>query len=503
MTALLLLLLAAAAIPGEEAPRRALLVSADVGLAGEAPLRSTGTDADRLAAVLTELGGFGAADVIVLKNRTAAEILDEVDALAARGPASVLLFYYSGHGDSGALHPAGTLLPVDLLLHRLRSVPAELRISILDACQSGGAARPKGSTPAAPFEVRLDQQASSGDILITSSAADEQSFETEGGGLFTLHWTAGLRGAADANGDAQVTLGEVYEYAYAQTLRATLVASSGPQHAMFRYELAGRRDPVLTRLAGGSLLTLQPASEGTYVIFNGAERSVVAEVPARPGVPRRLALPPGSYVIRQRSVSSLRVARIELRQGDDRVLLERQMQEVPLVRLAQKGSPGERRAWAAAGQYGSGFGPRGQVTGQLGLEWEGAAWLMGVDVGVSAGDETHRRLTTHDVQVQASGAALYALRAGGAAFRFGPVAGLGWLRQATEGRDPVSSLGLSFGLRIRGDVAINQGLGLFASIDGRALVAPSSAAPPAPSAQVGRFGIVPWLAYAIGVLAAF
>jgi caspase domain-containing protein len=503
MTATPLLLLAVIAAAAAEAPRRALLVGNEAGVAGEAPLRSTGTDAERLAAVLTELGGFGAADVMVLKDRTAAEILDAIDAIAAREPASVFVFYYSGHGDAGALHPAGTLLPVDLLLHRLRAVRAELRIGILDACQSGGAARRKGSIPAAPFEVRLDDHASAGDILVTSSAADELSFETEGGGLFTLHWTAGLRGAADANGDGQVTLGEVYEYAYAQTLRATLVASSGPQHAMFRYELAGRRDPVLTRLAGASLLTLQPASDGAVVIFDGSERSVVAEVPVRPGVSRRLALPPGSYVVRQRSTSSLRVARIELRRGDDRVLLERQMQDVPLVRLARKGSPGDRRAWVAAGQYGSGLGPRGQVTGQAGLEWEGARWLTAVDLGVSAGDETHADLTTRDVQVQVSGSALYALRAGTAAFRFGPAAGLAWLRQDSEGHDAVSALGFTAGLRVRGDVAITQGLLLFASIDGRTLVAPTTSSPPGPSLQLGRLGIVPWLAYAAGVGAAF
>ena len=89
-----------------------------------------------------DLGGFAAADVHVLKNGSAAQILDAVDLLAAGAPASVFVFYFSGHADAGALHPAGTLLPLDLLLHRLRAVRAELRLSILDACQSGAAARP-------------------------------------------------------------------------------------------------------------------------------------------------------------------------------------------------------------------------------------------------------------------------------------------------------------------------------------------------------------------------
>ena len=242
----------------EQAPRVALLVANDRGLPGEAPLRHPGADAERLGAVLVELGGFAPADVHLIRNQSAAAILDAIDALAREAPASTFIFYYSGHADAAALHPEGTILPMDILLHRLHMVGAELRIGVLDACQSGAATRAKGSTAAAPFAVRLEAPGPTGDILISSSADDEQSFESELGGVFTLHFTAGLRGAADANGDGQVTLGEAYEYAYAQTLRATLAASTGPQHARFRYNLTGRHDPVLTQLARGAQLTLHP-----------------------------------------------------------------------------------------------------------------------------------------------------------------------------------------------------------------------------------------------------
>ena len=83
----------------------------------------------------------------------------------------------------------------------------------------------------------------------------------------------------------------------------------------------------------------------------GRERSVVTELPARPGQPRRIALAPGGYVVQQRSPRTLRVARIQLARGDDRVLAEHQMQELPLLRLVRKGSPGQRRVCPVLRQF--------------------------------------------------------------------------------------------------------------------------------------------------------
>lgn len=426
MSALATGLLLAASLAAPDAPRVAVLVGNDVGLAGEQALRFTGADARRLKAVLEELGGFDPANVHVLENRSAAEILDQLEALASGPQISTFVFYYSGHADAAALHPSGTLLPLDLLANRVRRVPADLRLQILDACQSGAVARAKGSRPASPFSVRVEDQASTGDILDSSSAADEQSFESEHGGLFTLNWTVGLRGAADSNGDGQVALSEVYSYTYAQTLRSTLGAATGPQHATFRYALEGHRDPVLTRLAGGGRLTLQAQSAGTYVIFDRAERSVVAELPARGDEPRRIALAPGEYVIRLRTTRSLRVARVALAREDDRVLAEHQMQEVPLVRLARKGSMGDRFLSLGAGAYASGLGPRGQLLGAAGVEWEGDHWVPGMELAVATGTERHAGLETRNLLVQPSATLLYSVRIGTAAVRFGPVAGVAY-----------------------------------------------------------------------------
>jgi hypothetical protein len=490
-------ILLASTIAAPEPARVALLVGNDVGVAGEQALRFTASDARRMGAVLQELGGFEPANVRVLENRTATEILDEVDAIASGPPVSVFVFYYSGHADTAALHPGGTLLPIDLLLNRVHRVRAELRVQILDACQSGAAARAKGSRPASPFSVRVEDEGSAGDILVSSSAADEQSFETEHGGLFTLSWTAGLRGAADANEDGQVTLSEAYSYAYAQTLRSTLGAATGPQHATFRYALEGRRDPVLTRLSGGGRLTLRPQSAGTYVIFDGREQSVVAELPARSDEPRRLALAPGEYVVRLRTLRSLRVARVALSRDDDRVLPEHQMQEVPLVRLARKGSIGDRYLSLGAGAYASGVGPRGQLLGALGVEWEGERWSRGVEFAVSAGTERNSGLETKDLAIQPSASLLYTLRTGTAALRLGPVAGVAYVRQEPTGHPARASLGLSLGARARGDAQITRDLGVFLLVDVRALGVRLA------SGDGARLGVEPFAAATAGLRAAF
>lgn len=501
--ALALAALASAAVAAAPGARVALLVSSEPGTSEERPLRFTGQDAERLAAVLRELGGFEAEDIHLVRDRTAAEVLDALDALA-RGPAaSVFFFYYSGHGDAAALHPAGTLLPLDLLQHRLRAVPAELRVAVLDACGSGAVARAKGSRPGAPVEVRLDDQLPSGDILVSSSAADEQSFEGEHGGLFTLHWTAGLRGAADRNGDGQVSLGEAFEYAYAQTLRATLGASTGPQHPAFRYELSGRRDPVLTRLHGASKLTLQAEGEGAYVVFDAAERSVLAEVPTREGEAHRLALAPGGYLVKLRGLRSLKVARLELAPGDDKVLFERQMQEVPLLRLARKGTLGEWWAVASLGQYASGLGPLGQVLGTLGVEWEQARWLFGVDVQLGLGTEVHSGLPTQDLLLAATGSALFSFRKGAAALRLGPTLGVGWLQQASTAHPPANAAGLLLGARLRLELAVAEGLVLYGLADGRLLgVRLAEGALPV-GVRLGELGLVPWGAYQLGARVSF
>ena len=81
-----------------------------------------------------------------------------------------------------------------------------------------------------------------GSILLGSSSGLESAHESEAlsGSFFTHHLVAGLRGAADRNGDGEVTLGEVFAYAKELTVRDSVLQSEAPQHPSFLVNLSGR-----------------------------------------------------------------------------------------------------------------------------------------------------------------------------------------------------------------------------------------------------------------------
>ncbi|MGC4119639.1 MAG: caspase family protein [Myxococcales bacterium] len=460
LLAALWLLVPAAASAGE---RIALLVASDVGLPGEASLRYTADDAQRMASVLVDVGGFEAADVQVLRAANAEQVLAALAALAQRAQkAETFLFYFSGHADAASLHPAGTLLPVDELLSKLAAVPAQLRVAIIDACQSGAATRAKGTSAGPAFDVRLDQRDAEGQIVITSSAADEQSFESESqrGALFTMSWTAGLRGAADHDGDGRVTLTEAYTYAYSQTLRSTLLSSGGPQHPTFRWDFSGHQDPVLSQLGAGAQLTFVAEEDGSYVVFDQGERSVVAELPVRGGERRRLALAPGPYVVNKRGKKDVRWASVELSARDDRLLYDHQMRPVPLVRLARKGALANAFAVAGAGQLATPLGAGGFFAAHLGAEWEQERWLLGAQVLISTGSETSgtvqgdysARLTARSLFVGPELSALYGLRWGPATFRGGPLAAVVVVSESVQAQPDRVGMALVAGARLRAEL---------------------------------------------------
>ena len=214
----------------------------------------------------------------------------------------MFVFYFSGHADSAALHPSGTRLEVVELLERIKKVPAALQVAIVDACQSGAATRAKGVIPGPAFDVRVHDLGAEGQILISSSAQDEQSFESEQhrGALFTLHWTGGLRGAADRDGDARVTLSEAYAYAYAQTLRSTLLSSGGVQHPTFRWDLAGRETRITHEFGGVRPADLRSRRRGSYVVLDGREQAVLAELQVRSRSAQATRPGPGDYVVSKR-----------------------------------------------------------------------------------------------------------------------------------------------------------------------------------------------------------
>ncbi|MGC4117675.1 MAG: caspase family protein [Myxococcales bacterium] len=246
--------------PSEAATRRLALVAGSNAGSGSRPaLRYAESDAAKMARVLVEVGQVAQPDVILLLSPTLEELekgFDTLQGAALRlrnGDDRILAtFYFSGHSDGEALELGAQRFPISRLKARMAQVPADVRLTIVDACRSGAAVEAKGGQRAPAFDIRLaDDLVSSGEVVLASSAANELALESPEvrGSYFTHYLVSGLRGAADASGDGQVTLGEAYRFAYNHTVAATSATLHDPQHPTYDFRLTGQGELVLAVLS--------------------------------------------------------------------------------------------------------------------------------------------------------------------------------------------------------------------------------------------------------------
>jgi hypothetical protein len=346
MRALVVALLLGAPAASAEVVRYAVLVGENSGEPGEPALRYAGDDAQRLRDVLVDLGNFLPENVILLEGANADEMRAALirmnDRIRTAGQPGLLAVFYSGHADAGTLHLGTTPLPLDQLEALVRGSAAAFRLLIVDACRSGALTRVKGGVSVPVSRIELGERLpSDGVVFWTSSAADEDAQESDDirGSFFTHHLVSALLGAADANGDGFVTLGEAYDHAYQATLRSTSRTLAGPQHATFRHETHGMTDVVLTTLGGRgrdrALLSIPDGRD--YLIFQGGrDGAVVAEVGAHDGE-RRVSVRPGRYFVRGRTPDTLLEGTVSLAAGDRRAIDEESLDHVAFARLVRKG----------------------------------------------------------------------------------------------------------------------------------------------------------------------
>jgi hypothetical protein len=343
MTLLPLLWLGLSAQAAER--RYAVVVGSNVGVGPEQPLRFAESDAQRIAEVLRSLGGVRSEDLVLLQGSDADELrlaLQRVSARVARetqaGDASLVFVYFAGHADADALHLAGTELPLSELLGRVREMPADLRLLVVDACQSGELLRLRGGAQVPAFEIKVpDTLGAEGIAVFTASAAGEDAQESDRlrGGVFTHHLVAGLSGAADASGDHRVTLDEAYRYTYARTLAATSRAAV-VQHPSFAFNMQGQADIPLTTLQGArNTGTVQIRDAGTYVVFDAAETRLIAELVLDAAA--TVALPAGRYLLRRRETDRVWEAPLEVRAGQATAMSMAAMRAQPYGQSARRG----------------------------------------------------------------------------------------------------------------------------------------------------------------------
>ncbi|WP_163999323.1 caspase family protein [Pyxidicoccus caerfyrddinensis] len=325
--------------------RFALLVGVNDGGPGRAKLRYAVTDARSFGDVLEELGGVQPQDRMMLMEGGRAELegaLAKFKAMIAAaktsGGRTEALVYYSGHSDEEGLLLQQDRFGYKELRQALESLPADVRIAILDSCASGTLARQKGGVRRPSFLVDAST-AVRGHAILTSSSEDEVSQESDriGGSFFTHNLVSGMRGAADATGDGRVTLHEAYQFAFHETLARTEQTRAGAQHPAYDIELAGTGELVMTDLRStAAVLVLGEMLDGRLYVRDAPGRLVV-ELKKFAGRATELGLQPGRYTVMRESLGVGSQAELVLDQGGRFVLAETAFRPVGLEMTAMRG----------------------------------------------------------------------------------------------------------------------------------------------------------------------
>ncbi|HEX3759048.1 MAG TPA: caspase family protein [Kofleriaceae bacterium] len=341
-------ILAAATVPVRANTKRiAVIVGNDQGNPGRPQLRYAAADAAKLARVLVELGGVAQADLFLLQNQSADALSKTLEQARQRvlgfhqdpGVRVIIVFYFSGHSDGVALELGRDRITFSDLRARLDSVKADVRVALVDSCKSGALLATKGGRPSAGFQIRLtDELASTGEVLLTSSAADEIALESSeiGGSFFTHHFVSGLRGAADVSGDGLITLTEAYQYAYARTVKTTGETIVGVQHPGYDYRLSGQGELVLAELSRHRGTLQLPSGFDRVIVIDAAHAQVIAEVTA--GSQATIAVPPGRYEIRASRSGAMFAGEVTV-EHDPRVVSSNELRPAPSASTISKGAP--------------------------------------------------------------------------------------------------------------------------------------------------------------------
>lgn len=191
------------------------------------PLNSPHADVDALEAVLKDetKGRFDSVEVLKEANRE--DALDAIeDALKAKSKNDLLLIYFSGHGktnDDGDLYLAASNTDGNRL--ETRGISAEQisrwlgrgsvdkTVLILDCCHAGAFAQ--GFKSGDELQTKTDGYArAGGSYVLMACDAYELARDGANGALsfMTEHIVEGLSGAADANGDGNITVDELTDY---------------------------------------------------------------------------------------------------------------------------------------------------------------------------------------------------------------------------------------------------------------------------------------------------
>lgn len=210
----------------------ALLIGVSEYGEGLSGLPGTQEDIKAMQRVLQspQIGGFDAVEILANPDRTQMESAIEILFTENRDREDLILLYFSGHGvrdDNGTLYFAtcittkneqgrirtSTAVPASALQSYMNRSRSKRQVLILDCCFSGAFAndmKAKQADDAIDIKMQLGGE---GRAVLTSSTATQVSYEKEGSGIYTRYLVQGLEtGAADRDGNGQITVDELHEY---------------------------------------------------------------------------------------------------------------------------------------------------------------------------------------------------------------------------------------------------------------------------------------------------
>ncbi|MDC7224683.1 MAG: caspase family protein [Spirochaetales bacterium] len=330
---MLICLLSVLALSAEamEVRRFGLFIGANDGGEERQRLLYADDDAQTIMLTMEQIGGIDPSDSLLLLDPSAGKILEaltilsqqisDVDRLVRR---TEIMFYYSGHSNEEGLLLSDEDLPYKDIREALDDSGADVVIAVLDSCSSGAFTRAKGGQRRSPFLVD-ESSDMEGHAFLTSSSESELSQESDRikGSFFTHNLVTGLRGAADNTGDSRVSLNEVYEHTFRETLSSTESTIGGPQHATYEIQLTGRGDLVLTDLTiPTSALMISGELSGQFSIRAEQENKLIAEFTKHEEETFKLALPAGEYKVNMTSGDNVSSAEVELTRNGQFFLTE-------------------------------------------------------------------------------------------------------------------------------------------------------------------------------------
>ncbi len=213
----------------------ALLIGVSEYEPGLNPLPSAVRDVEAVYGVLlhSEMGGFSASDITLLKNPERQVVEMAIETLfSGRHKDDLLLLYFSGHGikdDRGRLYLAtrntsktrqgelirSTSVSANFIHDRMSESRSRRQVIILDSCFSGAFAEGMSAKDDGTIDIR-EQLGGEGRAVLTSSTSTQYSFEEQGQDLsiYTRFLVEGIKsGEADRDQDEFISIDELHEYA--------------------------------------------------------------------------------------------------------------------------------------------------------------------------------------------------------------------------------------------------------------------------------------------------